>query len=629
MSVATQSPNPIDELIQSKNPFDGHIIVKSQQIWGEEFPDITSLNSHVSEAVCEAVEHSYNNNTVRGIAILASRGVGKTHVLSRIRHILKRDGKGIFIYASEYGNLSRIKTQFLNSLTSSLKKLGSQSVLQCQEIATLIVNESFDKNYQPQQIRDQFLKVLNKNPKLVDKLQSKALCLGIEIDDPYVLKAMLWCLSPEHVAYAINWLAGREISEARAREMGLPEISAEDQETLSFRKAIDILKLISRYSVPVICFDELDGAEQADESAMMFNGFTRAMVVASLVKDIYNNSVRGVIVTAMYPLTWKSQVDAMGGADANAIKDRVGEQQFQLDFPNEDEVIALVSGWLRRFYDQHGVTPETHTYPFDENELRKLARSKPTVRRLLRWCAENFGPPIKLTELLEKLWLEAQKEIGEITDDNDQIANALTFGLNHLRGETLENVLIEEIDQEVCPKSVNGGYIQFRILGQENGEAVKIGVCVLQNSHGRGVGAGLRRLIQYNKFDLTRGCLIRNKDIPERWSAYDNVNKMTQEMGGEWIKFEDPAVKKLLALREILKDREDYDISGDVVEKFVREKAATNKLICEILSDPSGMKPEGLEDEESNVIEFPRTQSEAIDSSDNTELDDPFAEEAI
>jgi hypothetical protein len=465
MAVTLQSPSVIDDLIRSENPFDGHIIVKSQQVWGEEFPDVSSLNAHVSDAICNAIEYSYANNTVRGIVVLAQKGVGKSHVVSRVRHLMRRDGKGIFVYASEYGNLSRIKTQFLNSLTSSLKKMGSKGVLQCQEIATLVVNEAFNQNYQPQHIRDQFHKVLAKRPNLVENLQRKSLSLGIDIDDPYVLKALLWCLSPVHVAYAINWLAGREISETRAQEMGLPEISAEDQERVSFQKTMDILKIISRYSVPVICFDELDGAEQADESALMFNGFTRAMVVASLGKDIYNNSVRGVIVTSMYPTTWKVQVSTLPSSEA--VKDRVGEQEFQLEFPNEDEVVALVSGWLRQFYDQHGVTPNTHTYPFDENQLREFAKSKPTVRSLLRWCSENFGPSVDQSEILTRLWLNAQEEIDEITDENEQISGALSFAFNHLHGEVIENVLIEEIDLEVSPKSSNNGYIQFRILGKD------------------------------------------------------------------------------------------------------------------------------------------------------------------
>jgi hypothetical protein len=626
MSVAMQSPNLLNELIKNKNPFDGHIIVKSQQIWGEEFPDVASLNGHVSDAICEAVDYSRNNDTVRGIVVLAPKGVGKSHVLSRVRHTLKREGNGIFIYASEYGNLSRIKTQFLNTLTSSLKKLGSQGVLQCQEIATHIINEVLNKNHQPQYIRDRFHSALERSPRLVEKLQHRALRLGIDIDDPYVLKAMLWCLSPEHVAYAINWLAGREISEARAKEMELPEISAEDQESLSFRKAMDILKLISRYSVPVICFDELDGAEQADESAMMFNGFTRAMVVASLAKDIYNNSVRGVIVTAMYPTTWKGPVSTLPSAEA--VKDRVGEQEFQLKFPDENEVVALVSGWLRRFYDQNGATPPHYTYPFDESELREFAKSKPTVRRLLRWCAENFGPRKDPIAKLEELWLEAQKEIGEITDDNDRIANALLFALKHLYGEVVENVLIEELDHEVAPKSSNNDYIQFRILGTEDGQPVKIGVCVLQNSHGRGVGAGLRRLVRYDKFDLTRGCLIRNKKIKESWSAFGNINKLTQEMGGEWISFKEQNVKEVLALQEVYKDREDYGISEDAIQTFIKEKAAANHLICEILSDPSGAQPEDLEDEDSNVIEFPCSEADASLSGD-AEYEDPFSEEAI
>jgi hypothetical protein len=151
---------------------------------------------------------------------------------------------------------------------------------------------------------------------------------------------------------------------------------------------------------------------------------------------------------------------------------------------------------------------------------------------------------------------------------------------------------------------------------------------VLQNPHGRGVGAGLRRLVDYNRFDLTRGCLVRNKRIKESWSAHGNVIKLTEQKGGEWVNFKELAVvKELLALREVYKDREDYGIPETVVQDFIKEKAAENYLVREILSKPSG-QPDDLEDEDSNISEISSVSSELINHSDNAD-EDPFAEVAV
>lgn len=76
----------IDELIKNKNPFAGHIVVRSSQIWGKSFPDVASINSHASNAVFDAVDKVYKGEreTV-GITITAEKGVGKSHIISRVR----------------------------------------------------------------------------------------------------------------------------------------------------------------------------------------------------------------------------------------------------------------------------------------------------------------------------------------------------------------------------------------------------------------------------------------------------------------------------------------------------------------------------------------------------------------
>jgi hypothetical protein len=98
--------------------------------------------------------------------------------------------------------------------------------------------------------------------------------------------------------------------------------------------------------------------------------------------------------------------------------------------------------------------------------------------------------------------------------------------------------------------------------------------------------------------------------------------------GGEWVNFKELAVvKELLALREVYKDREDYGIPETVVQDFIKEKAAENYLVREILSKPSG-QPDDLEDEDSNISEISSVSSELINHSDNAD-EDPFAEVAV
>lgn len=52
---AQSSIEELNAAIKSENPFDGRYVVRAQQVWGEEFPDIPSLHASASDAVIELI----------------------------------------------------------------------------------------------------------------------------------------------------------------------------------------------------------------------------------------------------------------------------------------------------------------------------------------------------------------------------------------------------------------------------------------------------------------------------------------------------------------------------------------------------------------------------------------------
>lgn len=600
------SLDALNQAIEESNPFESNFVTKTYQVWDEHFLDLPGLHNHASEEILEAIKKI---NTKRlqsrtiGFALLAPKGLGKTHVLSRIRQYLKHTGEGFFIYMCEYGNLNLIKHQFLQSLALSLKKTGYKGVMQWQELATALVSKVMGKELEPQQLINHLPKALAKNPQVINQLTQKILQQYSEAtDNPYIVKAILWTLSQAHAPFAINWLAGRELSEAQANMMDLPDLSKEDRDVEAFNIARQVLELIGCYTTPVMCFDELDGTELADEDNLMLAGYSRAQVVGSLVKDIYNNLKRGVLVTAMYPKTWAEDFKSV--SFATAIKDRVAHKEIELNSLKPDDVVVLVAYLLEDFYSKRDLTPPHPVYPFEESKLRENG-SGATVRDILQWCAQNFSPvkanPI---EKLEKIYQQVEETLEDFSDDNVKIANALAFGLQRLLGQTVEGVTLKELDREVHPKWKHKGYINFRILGEEQGKEVKIGVCVSQNSHGKTVGASIKYLTCYNDFDLTRGCLVRSKSIQQNWQvANTNLEKLLKKQGGEWISFKDSEIKPLLTLHQMFKELDKDIFTDEDFGRFINEKhpISKNPLIKEILSDPSGQDPKEVIDEDSEL----------------------------
>ncbi|MDZ8079851.1 MAG: hypothetical protein RMX35_12225 [Nostoc sp. DcaGUA01] len=619
--------NDLINVISKNNPFQGRLVVRSHNVWGQSFPDVPSLNSHASDAVYEAIEKVRSKQRqVIGITIKAERGLGKSHLISRIRHKLQIDGSALFVYMSQCDDLNRIKTAFLNTLANSLKQLGSQGVSQWQELATALVNEAFKKNYTPQQLINQFPGALAKNPKVVEVLRDKVLSIKSDIENPDILTAILWTLSPDpaYEVFAIRWLAGNSLPHTKADSMGLANASADDKEAESFNTVRQILDLISDYKPIVVCFDEMENLGCNDA------GFTGSQVTALLAKDLYDKIKQGILLTSIYPETWTHQVKTLPFAEA--VVDRMGEQIIDLKHLNSDNVIALVSRWLEEFYQENGLIPPHPVYPFDEAKLRDLGKEKPIVRKVLQWCAENFKPLIGIDEQELKHPVEAtyhqqltalETTIQDYMEDKATLAQALRLGFSAVVGETIENVEIEKV-VDVQVKAADKGYLDFKIVGKENGKNVKIGVAVLQESGGLFVQATLKRLIRYKDFDLTRGCLVRSKQINKgATKAQDYLSQLlSKDLGGEWVLLKSEDIKPLLAVHFVMKGREDDELTEDQIIDFIREKriAIDNYLIREILSDPSGQVPENAIDEETSSSNIPLTKLTDVASVSSNDL---------
>ncbi|MBD2518392.1 hypothetical protein H6G93_26170 [Nostoc sp. FACHB-973] len=355
--------------------------------------------------------------------------------------------------------------------------------------------------------------------------------------------------------------------------------------------------MISDYKPIVVCFDEME-SDHCNEI-----GYTARQVTAILAKDLSDKIKRGVLLTSIFPDHWIHEVKKLSNADS--VVDRIAEQVIDLKYLNSDDVVTLVSRWLEEFYQERGLIPPYPIYPFEEEKLRALGKEKPIVRKVLKWCAENFKSGEVTEHPVEPVYNQQiaalETTIQDYMENKATLAQALRLGFTTIKGEVLENVQILDI-VDIQVKAVDRGYLDFKIVGKENGKDVKIGVAVLQESGGLFVQAALKRLIRYKDFDLTRGCLVRSKQINKgATKAQIYLSELlSKELGGEWVLLKPEDIKPLLALHFVMKGREDDELSEDQIIDFIRQKriAIDNYLIREILSDPSGQVPKDAIDEE-------------------------------
>ncbi|MBD1912399.1 MULTISPECIES: AAA family ATPase [unclassified Leptolyngbya] len=626
--AAVSDIEQINAALQSHNPFAQPPFVNANNVWGKGFPDVETLNAHASDAIFKALDEiRAGHYSTTSILITAQDGTGKTHIISRIRHRLQAQGGALFVFANKFNDLNQIKQGFQQLLAESLSNIGSQGVKQWQELAASMANDTAKSLGLPTMAPKDFVKKFDaseteQNVKWINQL-TKAFCRAKTVQDPDIVRAIFWTLSDEEALYASNWLAGKELAQFKANDLRLPT------QKQSFDAVLQILSLISEYNELVVCFDELDVLEINDA------GLHKSQVVANLVKELVENLQRGVILSVMMPGTWKERIQDVLPKGLSSKMKTAGEA-LPLKYLDSDSTVDLIAFSLKEYYDAREITPPHPVYPFNEEQLRTIGKEKPTVREVLKWCRENCKPPLEEGPVVpiepdnpvEMAFItEISDDITNGLDNNQVVAEALLTGFQSLVGKTVENVKVQNVTTGVGKKGRRDPYLNFKILGEENGKEVAIGVAVLQYEGGAALGAGFRRLMDEDKqFDLTRGCLVRSKAKPIKYHFKKKYLDPLVKNGGEFVELKEEEIKPLLAIRSIYQKREsDYGVTEDDISRFIEEKGAANglgihnKLLLEILSDPSYQVPQDIEDEPEAPAE---PESKPADDSDEAEATD-------
>ena len=476
MSTAS-SFDELYAVINKNNPFDVPPIITGQDIWNGSFPDLTTLNAHASDAVFETIEQVRSGKPrVTSIAFSAEIGVGKSHLIRRIRRNLQAENKAFFVYANKYGDLNLIHYQFRQILADSFKQSNGHGVTQWQELAAALVNQVAARKNTSSDLVKKVPQALSRDPNLIDKLTNAILNAKPKIGDPDIVRAILWTLgSAAHASFAIKWLAGKELADAKAKELGLPnptkEIKLLEADALS--AALQIISIASDYNPILICFDELEGLEVNEA------GYFKSQVVGGLIKDLFDaieqsDVTKGVVILSVIPPgVWEIFSKA---PEVLGIQDRLSskyKEPIPLKYADGETVVNVVALWLQDFYQSHNLVPPNPLFPFEEEKLRSLGNERPTIRQLLKWCRDNFAvtPPPPDEELVQKAYDRELAQVNEdFLDDSDLIARALYLGFKTLKGQTVENVLIQEVTDQITPVSLNKGSIQFKIIATENGK---------------------------------------------------------------------------------------------------------------------------------------------------------------
>jgi len=636
----TASYSTLKELktaISSYNPFSRVAVDNINSIRKEE-PFLKSLNASIFDKVIGVIQKvkqsSDSKDKVATLVITGDPGAGKTQLVKRIRrHCLNQD-LAILIYANlaKCSSSDLLRSQFLEIFVKELAiterdENKNFKPTEWQEIATAMINSAApsDKSYATANLVNNFdqfyARAKTKNQNIIQQLSQgiKKVCPHF---DAYTVRAILWTLSQTYGDFAVEWLAGNPLDSETAQGMGLPSYTNQDlteKNSAAFCNLLKILSLVSQYKTLVICFDEFD-------DKVLDSGQTNAQLITEFIKDLYDNleqsnSSKGLsIISLMFESIWRDQIQGYYSSFAynDSMIDRISTvtkgKPLSLEPINGKSILELVSFWLEEFlYKPRQLKPHDAVYPFTVEKLEEVAKSRPTIRETLDWCYQEYK---KIQETIvkdpkEQYQLARQQTKPDITDyleDNDLLANTLKFGFEQLINQPLEGVTASgEKLKKVIIESVETGNWLFKINGVENeSKKFAIGVTVLQNRNAAPVRAGLKELVNYSKYGLTRGCIVRSPDkkINKNTQAYQLLEQLTTQLGGEQAPLHPEEIQPLIEIYSIYQNCQSFGLTEEQVKEFSQGEIANNPLLQEILSDPSGKIDEETVDDNELILLF-------------------------
>lgn len=600
---------------QGPNPFTIESVIADKEVWGEVMTNLPDLNQHVDQKVYQAISEVHRKYSSKiGISIKGDRGTGKSHAIHRIWKTIEREGKCVFAYIGPFKNPSRIDSHVRRYLSISFSHQDIQGVTQWQKLAIAAINTlrgtEFKDKYSPYLERcdnpDELRRYVvathgkDKLRDFFDELVEEILenQSGLDFD---FLKAVLFSIlkNAAIAQIALAWIRGEDHPDFK--KAGLPELSLEQQEEKSIWIIQQICRLAEVALLPVtICFDQLDSSETSSDC-----GDSPAQVVAKCIDRIYFHCGNVILLCCVIGDTWR-EIEQMG----SGIPDRVGQWSVTAKPPTTEQIVELVQLRLNWFYKEHNLKSSDYPelYPFEKDEIMAVAREAVGARNLLKkWCGEKFetaqilsvdvgaqnekkenGPLDKRKRELLDIYNELLEKISASARDDEKLAAVIARIMRMIPEGGAENVVINQV--EALDSVTHGLHLIISGYDLSHQKDVRIGIRVCETTNGRTFNAVMRRLLDYKKHRLTRGCLVRSTPIPLSWKLGNQLkHQLVSQQAGEVVVLKKDEIKPLVVLEKIYEDAENYGFDKEELIGLMKELklSANNPLICEILSAPA------------------------------------------
>jgi hypothetical protein len=388
----------------------------------DQVPDLEDYNKHAYLRIVRALKDltrstpEQTGSNTQGVLILGEAGTGKTHLLMRVARNLAETNHILFIRKpnNEDAVAQHIWVNVVNSLAKTIPtKTSVRSQLDdlLAHVFSNVLIPEFEQDIREDKDADQkrrwvvrlqddpynLFNMLGEGERRhdnLDRIRRRTLRF-LQLNHPdvdqtiaHVLITYCFVVREDRKRVLLTWLAGQDVEESEAKDLGLPpswvtldetssDASTQQQREEQALRAIRTVGILSTYYQPLIlAFDQLEGLR--DQTRLTHKW-------GDAVREIFTMAPNFLVITCIFPSLWETWF--LPTLD-QSVSERMAQQVVTLETFGPQHGLKLLATHLESSFIKHRLP--TNIYPFATQDVQLLCRKATSPRSFIQAARHEF-----------------------------------------------------------------------------------------------------------------------------------------------------------------------------------------------------------------------------------------------
>lgn len=388
----------------------------------DQVPDLEDYNRPAYLRVVRALKDLSRSSTdqtgsnSQGVLILGEAGTGKTHLLMRVARNLAETNHILFI--RKPNNEEAVAQHIWANVVSSLARtIPTKTSLRSQlddllaHVFSKVLIPEFEQDIREDKDADQkrrwvtrlqedpynLFNMLGEGEKRQDNLDRirKRTLKYLQFNHPdvdqtiaRVLITYCFVVREDRKRVLLTWLAGQDVDETEAKDLGLPpswvtldetsgDASTQQQREDQALRAIRTVGILSTYYQPLIlAFDQLEGLREQPRLTHKWG---------DAVREIFTMAPNFLVITCIFPSLWETWFSPTLD---QSVSERIAQQVVTLDTFAPQHGLKLLATHLEPSFIKHRLP--TNIFPFTTEDVERLCGKATSPRSFIQAARHEF-----------------------------------------------------------------------------------------------------------------------------------------------------------------------------------------------------------------------------------------------